>query len=140
MRRLTNSGGALTLDLVRDLRGMFPQSKLFPMYGLTEAFRSTYLDPELVDEHPTSMGRAAIPFAEILVITDDGRWPDRAGGRTGALRSAGGAGVLAGCRAYSEAFKPAPAMSEYGARRYGRATGSCAMRVACYISSGGAMR
>ncbi|HCY03575.1 MAG TPA: AMP-binding protein, partial [Erythrobacter sp.] len=58
MRRLTNSGGALTLDLVRDLRGMFPQSQLFPMYGLTEAFRSTYLDPVLVDTHPTSMGRA----------------------------------------------------------------------------------
>jgi acyl-coenzyme A synthetase/AMP-(fatty) acid ligase len=42
------------------------------MYGLTEAFRSTYLDPALVATHPTSMGQA-IPFAEILVIGDDGR-------------------------------------------------------------------
>ena len=50
MRRLTNSGGALTRDLVEDLRRMFPQSKLFPMYGLTEAFRSTYLDPDLVGD------------------------------------------------------------------------------------------
>ena len=41
------------------------------MYGLTEAFRSTYLDPALVDSHPTSMGKA-IPFAEILVIGDGG--------------------------------------------------------------------
>ncbi|MGN6498037.1 MAG: AMP-binding protein, partial [Tsuneonella sp.] len=71
MRRLTNSGGALTEPLVRDLRRVFPHSRLFPMYGLTEAFRSTYLDPALVDSHPTSMGRA-IPFAEILVIGDDG--------------------------------------------------------------------
>jgi acyl-CoA synthetase (AMP-forming)/AMP-acid ligase II len=71
MRRLTNSGGALTVDLVRRLRAMFPQSRCFPMYGLTEAFRSTYLDPALVDSHPTAMGKA-IPFAEILVINDAG--------------------------------------------------------------------
>ncbi|MFD2136363.1 AMP-binding protein [Novosphingobium resinovorum] len=69
LRRLTNSGGALTVDLVRRLRALFPQARLFPMYGLTEAFRSTYLDPDLVDTHPTSMGMA-IPHAEILVIND----------------------------------------------------------------------
>ena len=72
LRRLTNSGGALTTELVRDLRSLFPQADLYPMYGLTEAFRSTYLDPSLVDEHPTSMG-TAIPFAEILVVNDEGR-------------------------------------------------------------------
>src|SRR5690606_33258996 len=71
MRRLTNSGGALTVELVRKLCALFPEARLFPMYGLTEAFRSTYLDPALVDTHPTSMGRA-IPFAEILVIGDGG--------------------------------------------------------------------
>jgi acyl-CoA ligase (AMP-forming) (exosortase A-associated) len=71
MRRLTNSGGALTVDVVRSLRALFPQARLFPMYGLTEAFRSTFLDPALVDTHPTSMGKA-IPFAEILVIDDHG--------------------------------------------------------------------
>ena len=37
------------------------------MYGLTEAFRSTYLDPALVDAHPDSIGRA-IPFAELAVL------------------------------------------------------------------------
>src|SRR3546814_10258784 len=41
------------------------------MYGLTEAFRSTYLKPSLVDSHPDSMG-TAIPFAEILVMRPDG--------------------------------------------------------------------
>jgi acyl-coenzyme A synthetase/AMP-(fatty) acid ligase len=42
------------------------------MYGLTEAFRSTYLDPALVDANPDSIGRA-IPFAEILVVDGEGR-------------------------------------------------------------------
>src|SRR3546814_7213668 len=44
---------------------------LYPMYGLTEAFRSTYLEPSLVDSHPDSMG-TAILFAEILVMRPDG--------------------------------------------------------------------
>jgi len=114
MRRMTNSGGALTVDLVRNLRRIFPQARLFPMYGLTEAFRSTYLDPALVDSHPTSMGRA-IPFAEILVIND-----------TGDLAAPGEEGELVHCgplvaQGYwqdpertAERFKPAPAMSRYG--------------------------
>jgi acyl-CoA ligase (AMP-forming) (exosortase A-associated) len=71
LRRLTNSGGALTGELVHDLRSLFPAADLYPMYGLTEAFRSTYLDPALVEAHPSSMG-SAIPFAEILVVNADG--------------------------------------------------------------------
>lgn len=114
MRRLTNSGGALTVELVRDLQHKFPKSHIFPMYGLTEAFRSTYLDPNLVDTHPTSMGRA-IPFAEILVIDDEG-----------ALCQPGEEGELVHCgplvaRGYwedpartAERFRLAPAGSTYG--------------------------
>ena len=41
------------------------------MYGLTEAFRSTYLDPAEVDRRPDSIGKA-IPNAEILVVREDG--------------------------------------------------------------------
>jgi len=41
------------------------------MYGLTEAFRSTYLPPEEVDRRPDSIGKA-IPNAEILVLREDG--------------------------------------------------------------------
>lgn len=114
LRRLTNSGGALTVDLVRSLRAMFPQARLFPMYGLTEAFRSTYLDPSLTDSHPISMGKA-IPFAEILVIDD-----------AGDVTSANQEGELVHCgplvaQGYwqdpertAERFKPAPAASTYG--------------------------
>lgn len=72
LRRLTNSGGALTRPLVQGLRSRFPRADLYPMYGLTEAFRSTYLDPGLVDAHPESIGRA-IPFAEILIVDAEGR-------------------------------------------------------------------
>jgi acyl-CoA synthetase (AMP-forming)/AMP-acid ligase II len=57
MRRLTNSGGALTPSLVKMLRSIFREkTDIFAMYGLTEAFRSTYLDPALIDANPTSMG------------------------------------------------------------------------------------
>ncbi len=72
VRRVTNSGGALTITLVRQMRGLFPNADVYPMYGLTEAFRSTYLDPALIDMHPTSMGKA-IPFAEIMVVGRDGQ-------------------------------------------------------------------
>lgn len=71
LRRLTNSGGALTRPLVERLRALFPAADLYAMYGLTEAFRSTYLPPTLIDSHPDSMGRA-IPHAEILVVRPDG--------------------------------------------------------------------
>lgn len=81
MRRLTNSGGALTPTLVKQLRGIFGSgTDIYAMYGLTEAFRSTYLDPALIDDKPTSMG-TAIPFAEILVLDEVGKVvaPDQSG-------------------------------------------------------------
>jgi len=71
LRTLTNSGGHLPEPLVRRLRALFPQAKLHLMYGLTEAFRSSSLDPALVDEHPDSIG-TAIPFATLRVVRPDG--------------------------------------------------------------------
>src|SRR3546814_9971830 len=49
LKRLTNSGGALSPSLIGGLRARFPAAKLYAMYGLTEAFRSTYLDPAPID-------------------------------------------------------------------------------------------
>jgi acyl-CoA ligase (AMP-forming) (exosortase A-associated) len=86
IRRLTNSGGALTPALVRALVALFPDARLFPMYGLTEAFRSTYLDPALVCDHPLSMGKA-IPFAEVMIVRPDGS--AAADGEAGELVHAG---------------------------------------------------
>ncbi len=114
LRRLTNSGGALTADLVKKLRAIFPQARIFPMYGLTEAFRSTYLDPALVDGHPTSMG-TAIPFAEVLVIGDDGQIC--AAGEEGELVHCGplvAQGYWNDPQRTAERFRPAPEASEYG--------------------------
>jgi acyl-coenzyme A synthetase/AMP-(fatty) acid ligase len=42
------------------------------MYGLTEAFRSTYLPPDQVDKRPDSIGKA-IPNVSIHVINDEGK-------------------------------------------------------------------
>ncbi len=75
LRVITNSGGRLSVPLVRRLRGLFPEAALHSMYGLTEAFRSTSLDPALVDAHPDSIG-SAIPFAEIAVVRPDGNIAD----------------------------------------------------------------
>ena len=114
LRRLTNSGGALTADLVRKLRQLFPAARLFPMYGLTEAFRSTYLAPALVDTHPTSMG-TAIPHAEVLVIGDDGRVAGE--DEEGELVHCGplvAQGYWQDPARTAVRFKPAPAASRYG--------------------------
>ena len=114
LRRLTNSGGALTVGLVRRLRALFPQARIFAMYGLTEAFRSTYLDPALIDSHPTSMGRA-IPHAEILVMADDERLA--ADGEEGELVHCGplvAHGYWHDAERTAERFRPAPSISTYG--------------------------
>ncbi|HKX22185.1 MAG TPA: AMP-binding protein, partial [Rhizorhapis sp.] len=114
LERLTNSGGALTRPLVERLRGMFPQADIYPMYGLTEAFRSTYLDPSLVSSHPDSMGKA-IPFAEILVVRPDGSLT--ADDEPGELVHAGplvAKGYWQDAERTAERFRPAPPASVYG--------------------------
>ena len=70
LRVLTNSGGRLPVEAVRTLRRAHPGAELFLMYGLTEAFRSTYLPPAEADRHPDAIGMA-IPGAEILVVRED---------------------------------------------------------------------
>ncbi len=111
LRRLTNSGGALTPRMIRGLRTLFPQADLYPMYGLTEAFRSTYLDPALVDSHPDSIGKA-IPFAEVLVVGPDGAPADE-----GELVHAGplvAKGYWQDPERTAQRFKPAPSYAESG--------------------------
>jgi acyl-CoA ligase (AMP-forming) (exosortase A-associated) len=66
-----NTGGRMPRETLAALRQRVPRAKPFLMYGLTEAFRSTYLPPEEVDRRPDSIGRA-IPNAEILVLREDG--------------------------------------------------------------------
>ena len=72
LRYITNSGGRFAEEHVKEYRRRVPHMRIYLMYGLTEAFRSTFLDPAQVDERPTSIGRA-IPNAEILVVDDQGQ-------------------------------------------------------------------
>jgi acyl-CoA ligase (AMP-forming) (exosortase A-associated) len=72
LRYITNSGGRLPEEAVRLIRKSHSHVQVYLMYGLTEAFRSTYLPPDRVDTHPTSMGKA-IPNVEILVMHEEGR-------------------------------------------------------------------
>jgi acyl-CoA synthetase (AMP-forming)/AMP-acid ligase II len=71
LRLFANTGGAMQAPLLARLRALFPTAEPFLMYGLTEAFRSTYLPPPDADRRPDSIGKA-IPNAEILVLREDG--------------------------------------------------------------------
>lgn len=114
LRRLTNSGGALTPRLVRGLRERFPAADVYAMYGLTEAFRSTYLDPALIDTHPDAMGRA-IPFAEVMAVRADGS--RAAAGEPGELVHAGplvAQGYWHDPARTARRFRPAPPFARSG--------------------------
>ena len=71
LRYFANTGGRLPKATLDTLRATFPAAAPYLMYGLTEAFRSTYLHPAEVDRRPDSIGKA-IPNAEILVVRQDG--------------------------------------------------------------------
>jgi acyl-CoA ligase (AMP-forming) (exosortase A-associated) len=114
LKRLTNSGGALTPAMVRGLRGRFPNADLYAMYGITEAFRSTYLDPALIDAHPESIGHA-IPFAEVMVVRPDGT--RAAAEESGELVHAGplvSQGYWRDPERMPERYRPAPSFSRLG--------------------------
>ena len=114
LRRLTNSGGRLPVSIVRRMRELYPAAELFLMYGLTEAFRSTYLDPALLDAHPDSIG-AAIPFAEVMTSRADGGLAGP--GEEGELVHAGplvAKGYWNDPERTAFRFRPAPKGSSYG--------------------------
>lgn len=71
LRYFANTGGRMPRETLNLLRQRAPKARPFLMYGLTEAFRSTYLPPDEVDRRPDSIGKA-IPNAEILVLREDG--------------------------------------------------------------------
>ncbi|WP_186118330.1 acyl-CoA ligase (AMP-forming), exosortase A system-associated [Burkholderia gladioli] len=71
IRRFANTGGHLATPLLNRLEALYPQAAPYLMYGLTEAFRSTYLPPAEARQRPSSIGKA-VPNAEILVLRADG--------------------------------------------------------------------
>ncbi|MDP2325274.1 MAG: acyl-CoA ligase (AMP-forming), exosortase A system-associated [Gammaproteobacteria bacterium] len=108
VRYFATTGGVMPRAVLDKLRAAFPRAKPFLMYGLTEAFRSTYLPPEEADRRPDSIGRA-IPNAEILVLRPDGTPCDV--GEPGELVHRGALVSLGYWRnpaATAERFKPVP--------------------------------
>lgn len=109
LRYFANTGGRMPRETLGALRQRVPSARPFLMYGLTEAFRSTYLPPEEVDRRPDSIGKA-IPNAEILVLREDGSecGPDEPGElvHRGALV---GQGYWNDAEKTAERYKPLPA-------------------------------
>jgi acyl-CoA ligase (AMP-forming) (exosortase A-associated) len=71
LRYFANTGGRMPHETLRSLTALLPRAKPYLMYGLTEAFRATYLPPEEAQRRPDSIGKA-IPNSEILVLRPDG--------------------------------------------------------------------
>jgi acyl-CoA synthetase (AMP-forming)/AMP-acid ligase II len=71
VRVITSSGGNITPKMVKKVDNYFKPAKFYSMHGLTEALRSTYLDPSQIHIRPTSIGKA-IPEVEVYVINEKG--------------------------------------------------------------------
>lgn len=108
LRYITNSGGAMPKATTSNLRKSLPGTDIYLMYGLTEAFRSTYLPPDQIEVRPDSIGKA-IPNAEILVVREDGT--ECAPGESGELIHRGSLVALGywnDPERTAERFKPTP--------------------------------
>ena len=69
--RVTNTAAALPDEFAGELREIFPNALIYRMYGLTECKRVSYLDPELIDSKPGSVGKA-IPGTEVYLLSAEG--------------------------------------------------------------------
>lgn len=108
LRYITNSGGRVPLAHLEELRRCLPFTKIYLMYGLTEAFRSTYLPPEELDRGPDCIGKA-IPNTEIWVLNESGR--ECAPGEVGELVHRGATvalGYWGKEQETAKAFRPSP--------------------------------
>jgi len=72
LKTVSSSGGNLTPIMLENIEKHFPTTKFYAMHGLTEAFRSTYLEPSQIKNRPTSIGKA-IPDVELYIINKDGK-------------------------------------------------------------------
>jgi amino acid adenylation domain-containing protein len=72
IRYLTNTGAALLAPHIETLQKLFTQAKIFPMYGLTECKRCSYLPPEDIQRKPGSIGRP-IPNTQMWIADEEGK-------------------------------------------------------------------
>ena len=108
VRYVCSSGGRVSNNMLTNIRKTFINSVFYSMYGLTEAFRSTYLDPTQLPNRPSSIGKA-IPDVEILVVDEHGN--ECIAGVTGELVHRGGCiakGYLNDSEKTAERFRTHP--------------------------------
>jgi len=78
VRYITNTGAALPPAYIPRLKKIFPNARIYSMYGLTECKRVSYLPPDLIDKKPESVG-IAMPNTEVYVVDDEGNYKQRNG-------------------------------------------------------------
>lgn len=112
LRYLSNTAAALPTSHIQAIRKIFPQAKLFSMYGLTETKRTLYLPPEELDRRPGSVG-IAIPGTEVWLEDEQG---NRLGPRQVGELVIRGRHVMRGYwrddRLTAERFRPGPLPGE----------------------------
>lgn len=72
LRYITNTAAALPPAHIERLQQLFPTTRLYSMYGLTECKRCTYLPPEQLQHRPGSVG-IAIPGTEVYIVDEQGQ-------------------------------------------------------------------
>ena len=87
VKYVCTSGGKISESMLKELKSNFSFSKIYLMYGLTEAFRSTFLDPDQIEIRPNSIGKA-IPETKIYILNEKGE--ECAPGEIGELVHRGG--------------------------------------------------
>jgi acyl-CoA synthetase (AMP-forming)/AMP-acid ligase II len=71
LRYISNTAAALPVSHIKKLRGRFPHTRIYSMYGLTECKRVSYLPPEEIDRRPDSVG-IAMPNEEVFIVDESG--------------------------------------------------------------------
>lgn len=72
IKKVTNTAAALPEEFIPDLKEIFPNAIIYKMYGLTECKRVCYLEPELINLKPKSVGKA-IPGTEVFILSAEGK-------------------------------------------------------------------
>lgn len=81
---ITSTGSPLRAPNIETLRGLFPNARIYSMYGLTECKRALYLAPELLDQYPDFVGQP-IPTASVGFLDNDEGPVEPTTGMTGEL-------------------------------------------------------
>lgn len=87
LRHVQQAGGSLPAPFIQELREALPRTKIFIMYGQTEATaRLSYLPPELLDTRMGSIGKG-IPGVTLRLLDESGQ--EAAAGEVGEIVAEG---------------------------------------------------